>query len=125
LIQTLEHGDVFEAIAEIVANLIGSEEVAYFDYNPATKDFSLAWSWGLETGALEPFLSGGGMCGRAVQEGMSQFRERQSKSIPLPFEKDLTACVLLKSSREVVGVIAIFGLLPQKSALEWADYELL
>ena len=125
LIQTLEHGDIFEAIAEIVANLIGSEELAYFDYNPAQKNFSLAWSWGLEPGALEPFLTGAGMCGRAVEEGVSQFRERQPESVLLPFERNLTACVLLKSSREVVGVIAIFGLLPQKSALEWADYELL
>jgi len=125
LIQTLEHGDVFEAVAEIVANLIGSEEIAYFDYNSPQKNFSLAWSWGLEPGALEPFLTGAGMCGRAVEEGVSQFRERQPESVLLPFERNLTACVLLKSSREVVGVIAIFGLLPQKSTLEWADYELL
>jgi hypothetical protein len=74
---------------------------------------------------LQAFLSGAGMLGRAVEEGMSQYRERQPEAILLPFEKDLTACVLLKSSREVVGVIAIFGLLPQKSGLEWADYELL
>lgn len=125
LLQTLESGDVFEAIAEIIANLIGSEEVAYFDYNPESKAFSLAWSWGLEPGVLEPFLSGAGMCGRAVEEGMSQYRERQPEAVLLPFEKDLTACVLLKSSREIVGVIAIFGLLPQKNGLEWADYELL
>jgi hypothetical protein len=125
LIQTLEHGDIFEAIAEIIANLIGSEEIAYFDYSPAGKTFSLAWSWGLESGALEPFLSGAGMCGRAVEEGMSQFRERQPETLLLPFEKQLTACVLLKSSREVIGVIAIFSLLPQKNTLEWADFELL
>lgn len=125
LIQTIEQGDVFEAIAEIIANLIGSEEIAYFDYNPAGKTFSLAWSWGLEPGALEPFLSGAGMCGRAVEEGVSQFRERQPEALLLPFEKQLTACVLLKSSREVIGVIAIFGLLPQKNTLEWADFELL
>jgi hypothetical protein len=125
LLQTLEQGDVFEAIAEIIANLVGSEEVAYFDYSPSSKAFSLAWSWGLEPGVLQAFLSGAGMLGRAVEEGMSQYRERQPEAILLPFEKDLTACVLLKSSREVVGVIAIFGLLPQKSGLEWADYELL
>jgi hypothetical protein len=43
----------------------------------------------------------------------------------LPYEKNLTACIALKASREVVGVIAIFGLLPQKNGLEWVDYELL
>ena len=125
LIQSLEQGDVFEAIAEIVANLIGSEEIAVFDYHPEEQNFSLAWSSGVEAAALQPFLCGAGMLGRAVQQGLSQFQERQPETALLPYEKNLTACVILKSSREMVGVIAIFGLLPQKNNLEWADFELL
>jgi hypothetical protein len=125
LIESLEERDVFEAIAEIVANLIGSEEIAIFDYCPADQNFSLAWSRGVEAGVLHPFLCGAGMFGRAVQQGISQFQERQPETALLPFEKNLRACVILKSSREVVGVIAIFGLLPQKNCLEWADFELL
>jgi hypothetical protein len=125
LVQTLESGDVYEAIAEIIANLIGSEEIAIFDYCSSSQAFSLAWSWGVEAGALQPFVSGAGMFGRAVHEVASQFHERQQDSALLPFEKHLTACVILKSGREAIGVIAIFGLLPQKNCLEWADYELL
>ncbi len=125
LIQSLEQGDVFEAIAEIIANLLGSEEIAVFDYRAAEKTFSLAWSSGVEAEALQPFLCGAGMFSRAVQQGLSQFQERQQEGVLLPYEKELTACVILKSSREIVGVIAIFGLLPQKNNLEWADYELL
>jgi hypothetical protein len=125
LIQSLEHNDVFEAIAEIIANLVGSEEVAVFDYHPLEQNFSLAWSWGVEAAALQPFLCGAGMFGRAAQQGLSQFRERQPEAVLLPYEKNLTACVILKSSGEIVGVIAIFGLLPQKNNLEWADFELL
>jgi len=124
LIQSLEQGDVFEGIAEIIANLLGSEEIAVFDYHAAEKTFSLAWSSGVEAEALQPFLCGAGMFGRAVQQGLSQFQERQQDGALLPYEKNLTACVILKSSREIVGVIAIFGLLPQKNNLEWADYEL-
>jgi len=125
LIQSLEQVDVFDAIAEIIANLIGSEEIAVFDYHPAEQNFSLAWSSGVEAEALQPFLRGAGMLGHAVEQGLSQFRERQPETTLLPFEKNLTACVILKSSREIVGVVAIFGLLPQKSNLEWADFELL
>ena len=125
LIQSLEHNDVFEAIAEIIANLVGSEEIAVFDFHPAEQNFSLAWSSGVEAGALQPFLCGAGMFGRAVQQGSSQFQERQPATALLPHEKNLTACVILKSSGEIVGVIAIFGLLPQKNNLEWADFELL
>jgi hypothetical protein len=125
LIQSLENGDAFEAIAEIIGNLIGSEEVAIFEYCPADETFSLAWSWGVELATMQLFKSGAGMFGRAVRQGASQFQERQPENILLPFEKHLTACVLLKSSHEVVGIVAIFGLLPQKNRLEWADYELL
>jgi hypothetical protein len=125
LVQTLEQGDVFEAVAEIIANLMGSEEVAIFNYLAATETFSLAWSWGLEASVLQPFESGAGMFGRAVQQGISQFRERQPVGVLLPHENNLTACVVLKSSSGVVGVIAIFGLLPQKNGLEWSDFELL
>jgi hypothetical protein len=125
LIQSLEHNDVFEAIAEIIANLVGSEEIAVFDFHPAEQSFSLAWSSGVEVSALQPFLCGAGMFGRAVQQGLSQFQERQPETALLPHEKNLTACVILKSSGETLGVIAIFGLLPQKNNLEWADFELL
>ena len=125
LIQSLEHEAVHEAIAEIIANLVGSEKIAIFDYCPDRQNFSLAWFRGVAASALQPFAAGAGMFGRAVQQGTSQFQERQPETVILPFEKNLTACVILKSSREIVGVIAIFGLLPQKNGLEWADYELL
>ena len=125
LVQTLEQGDVFEAVAEIIANLMGSEEVAIFNYLPATETFSLAWSWGVEASALQLFESGAGMFGRAAHQGISQFQERQPNGVLLAHEKNLTACIVLKSSSGVVGVIAIFGLLPQKTSLEWADFELL
>jgi hypothetical protein len=125
LIQALETGDVYEGIAEIIANLVGSEEVAIFRYSSAAKIFSLAWSWGVEPAALQPFASGAGMFGRAVHKGASQFRDRQPDALLLPHEKNLTACIVLKSSDVSLGVIAIFGLLPQKNRLEWADFELL
>jgi hypothetical protein len=125
LIQALELGDVYEAIAEIISNLIGSEEVAIFRYSSPGQTFSLAWSWGVESGTLQQIASGAGMLGRAVHNIASQFRERQPDALLLPHEKNLSACIVLKSSETILGVIAIFGLLPQKSRLEWADFELL
>lgn len=125
LIEALESGDVFEAIGEIIANVIGSEEVAIFHYFPLVRTLKLAWSSGVGDDILRAFASGAGLLGRAVHEQTSQFAERQSNSLLLPHEKNVTACIVLKSSHEVVGVIAIVGLLPQKSSLEWVDYELL
>src|ERR1035438_1390171 len=96
LIESLEHGDVCEAIAEIIANLIGSEEVAIFDFCRAEQTFSLAWAGGVQPEALEPFLAGAGMFGRAAHQGASQFQERQPAGILLPYERNLTAAITLK-----------------------------
>jgi hypothetical protein len=125
LIEALEHGDVCEAIGEIIANLIGSEEVAIFHYFPLVRSFKLAWSSGVENDVLRAFGSGAGFLGRAAHGQTSQFPERLVNTPLMCYEKNLTACIVLKSSNEVVGVIAILGLLPQKSCLEWADFELL
>src|SRR5260370_6947261 len=84
LIQSLEQGDVFEGIAEIIANLLGSEEIAVFDYHPVEKTFSLAWSSGVEAEALQPFLCGAGTFARAVEQGLSQFQEHQHDGTLLP-----------------------------------------
>jgi hypothetical protein len=65
------------------------------------------------------------MLGRALHNGVTQFRDRQPDDLLLPYEKNLTACVVLKSSQQIAGAIAIFGLLPQKPRLEWLDFEIL
>lgn len=125
LLQAIEAGDVYEAIGEIIGNLIGCEEVAIFQHHSTEQTFSLAWSTGVEKGALQQFGLGAGLIGRATHEGTSQFRDRQPSTPFLPYETNLTACIPLKLDREVIGVIVILGLLPQKNGLEWADFELL
>jgi hypothetical protein len=85
----------------------------------------LEWSWGVDADVLQRMASGAGMLGRAVHQITSQFRDRQPEDMSLPHEKNVTACVVLKYGQEAVGAIAIFGLLPQKPRLEWADFELL
>ena len=125
LIQAVEEGLVFEAIGEIIGNLIGSEEVAIFQYRAMDQAFSLAWSTGVEEEILRQFAQGAGQMRRAAHEGASQFRDRRPAAPLLPCEKDLTVCLVLKLDREVIAVIAILRLLSQKTDLEWADFELL
>ena len=125
IINAVEEGDVHAAIGEILGNLIGSEEVAIFHYHKSDRRFACAWSAGLSDELLGQLKHGTTMMRRTVDEGMTQFRDLQINSRLEPCEENLTASVVLKSSRQVVGVILIFGLLPQKNGLEWADYELL
>ena len=125
LLQAIELGDVYDAIGEIIGNLIGSEEVAIFQHHSAKQTLSLVWSTGIEKETLHQLGLGAGLIGRATHEGTSQFRDRRRSPALLPHESKLTACIPLKLDREVIGVIAILGLLPQKNGLEWADFELL
>ena len=125
LIQAVEQGQVFEAIGEIIGNLIGSQEVAIFLYCATRQTFSRVWSTGVREETLRQFARGVGLVGRAAHEGASQFRHRRPAAHLLPCEENLTACVPLKLDREVIGVIVVLGLRPPKSVLEWADFELL
>ena len=125
LIQAVEHNQVFEALGEILGNLIGSEEVAIFQHVVKDQTFSLAWSTGVKDELLRQFALGAGLMGRAAYEGASRFRDRRPAAPLLPHEKNLTACVALKLDREVIAIIVILGLLPQKNGLDWADFELL
>ena len=124
LLQAIELGDVYEAIGEIIGNLIGCEEAAIFQHHSTEQTLFLVWSTGVEKETLQQFGLGAGLVGRATHEGTSQFRERQTGTPLLPHESNLTACIPLKLDREVIGVIVILGLLPQKNGLEWADFEL-
>jgi len=125
LLQAIELGDVYEAMGEIIGNLIGCEEVALFQHHSTEQTLSLVWSTGVKKETLLQFVSGAGLVGRATHEGTSQFRNRRSGTPLLPHETNLTACIPLRLDREVIGVIVILGLLPQKNELEWADFELL
>lgn len=124
-LQAIELGDVYEAIGEIIGNLIGSEEVAIFRHHSKDQTFSLVWSVGIEKEALKQLGLGAGLIGRVAHEGVSQFRNRGPATPLLPHEASLTACIPLKLDREIIGVIVILGLLPQKNGLEWTDFELL
>jgi hypothetical protein len=125
LLQAIELGDVYEAIGEVIGNLLGSEEVVIFRHHAPDQTFSVVWSVGIEKETIQQFGLGAGSMGRAAHEGASQFPNRRPGTPLLPHETNLTACIPLKLDREVIGVIVILGLLPQKNGLEWADFELL
>lgn len=125
LIQAVEQGHVFEAIGEIIGNLIGSEEAAILLYYAARRTFTPVWSTGVGEEILRQFTLGVGLVGRAAHEGASQFRHRRPAGPVLPCEENLTVCVPLKLDREVIGVVVILGLLPSKNGLDWVDFELL
>jgi hypothetical protein len=121
---TVKRPEVLTIIQEIVANLIGSEEMAIYELNPGDVALSLVGSFGIEP---EPHLTvrvGSGVIGRAVLSGDTYVSDGSLADESRPQEADLTACIPLKLDGRVTGAIALFRLLPQKSAFEAVDREL-
>lgn len=122
---TTKKNEVLDAIHEIVINLIGCEEHAVFEVGK--EGCSLLSSFGLETFdkdrmATIPFDRG--ILGRVARTGERYVRRESDASNAAAYEEHLTVAVPLKLGENVVGVLAIFRLLPQKAELEASDYDL-
>jgi len=118
---TLDRKQVLEVIQEIVINLIGSEEIGIFEMEEDGRSIRLISSFGIDPTPLQQVKLGRGAIGTSAQTGNVAKWPRGAWPEP---EQSLTACVPLKLDGRVTGVIAIFGLLPQKSDLGPLDLEL-
>jgi putative methionine-R-sulfoxide reductase with GAF domain len=121
---TLDRTEVIAAIQEILANLIGSEEAALFELDPAKQTLELVAGFGVDPEPWRSVPVGTGLIGRAAVTGETFVAGEGGLVAADGAESRLTACVPLKLDGRVMGVIAIFSLLPQKSAIEELDHEL-
>jgi len=122
---TLDRGEVIAAIQEIIANLVGSEEAALFEIDPDKKELELVASFGLDPEQCPSIpLGSSGLIGLTARTGEILVVDPSQASGATGLESRLTACVPLKLDDTVTGVIAIFGLLPQKGGIEDLDREL-
>ena len=121
---TLDRNDVLEAIREIVANLVGSEQLAIYSTRPDGGALELATSIGVVPEPPATIAIGHGLIGASARDGKTYLFEPTGDPGRLPHERDLTACVVLKLDGVVTGVLAIFRLLPQKISFGALDREL-
>jgi hypothetical protein len=122
--ETLSRPALFDAIQEIVANLVGSEQLAVFELDDSGTALRLASANGVEAAVYERLPCDGGVIGRTVRDGAVWIAAEKPDPDLRPEEADLTACVPLRLEGRVTGAIAIFRLLPQKEALGELDREL-
>ena len=114
--------EVLTAIQEIVANLIGSEELAVFDVDHEQEKLSLMFSHGIDAEHYRSMGFGDGQIGRTARTGLTYIAD--ADGAPGADEANLSACVPLKLDGEVNWLIALFRLLPQKEGFEEMDREL-
>src|SRR5258705_3511189 len=121
---TVNGQEVLASIQEIVANLIGSEEMALFEVAPDGAALSLlAWQ-GLDPARYRRLGLDRGLIAQAVRTGEVLIVERDARDGARPEEEHLTACVPLKLCGRVTRALAFFRLLPQKESFGPLDGEL-
>jgi putative methionine-R-sulfoxide reductase with GAF domain len=122
---TLDRNEVFSIIQQIVANLVGCEELGIFEWDPSGAALSLSASTGIERAPYETIPAGQGVIGRSVETGetwiVGEDAPERARSTE---EAALSACIPLKLDGRVSGALALFRLLPQKSGIEALDREL-
>ena len=121
---TLDRAEVVSAIKEIVINLIGSEELAIYEMSPDGTALRLAGWFGIDPATYGTVPVGSGIIGKSVMTGEIWLPGKGVDLQPAPRESNLSVCVPLKLDDKVIGALALFRLLPQKSGFEAIDYEL-
>ena len=119
----LDRPSVLSSVQEIVTNLIGSEEMAIFETDPVHGRLTLLASTGIEPGAYQEVAIGEGAIGRAAASGERLIRQ-EGGSLTEDGDASLTACIPLNVAGRVVGVLAVFRLLPHKGTLDTVDIDL-
>jgi len=105
--------EVVDAIKEIVANLIGSEEILLFDVDWANEELRLVDTNGIDPAPYHRMPLNAGLIGGAVRAATPLIIEKQSRGAG---EEQLTAVIPLQLASTITGALAIFRLLPQKPA---------
>lgn len=118
---SVEREVVLATIQEILANLVGSEQVAIFELVDGGRRLSALSVNGVDPSRFDGLALGQGPIGRAAATGEVFVAGPAGGAAEEP---DLTACIPLTLAGKVIGAIAIFRLLPQKQALGDLDREL-
>lgn len=123
-LQAAETADeAVEAIREVIANLLGSEEMALYSVDRECSVVWLRWSFGVDANRYmmfdlmqEPHLA-------AAVDGATFLRnvpdDENLLSIPAP----VNGLIPLLVDGQTVGVLVVFGLLTQKEAFDHADFQ--
>lgn len=120
---TLVRAEILNAMQEIVANLVGSEELVIFEAEEDGGALFAVHSFGVAPGKWRRVPVEQGRIGAALVGG--DIFIVSPKTPVTAGEEQLTSVIPLRADGKIVGAIAIFRLLPQKHGYESLDKELL
>jgi hypothetical protein len=122
LAESRDEKDAIEGLREIVANLLGSEEIGLFKADHATGTFKVCWSFGVDLTHYDLTRALGEPGIQRVKRG--EFHINFSPPDRPGSVARAQAFIPIRLASETIGVLAILRLLPQKAAFDGADMDL-
>jgi len=121
---TLDFTEVLRILQEIVINLVGSDRFAILLLDEVTNELTAVAAEGMDEKRIKKVKVGEGVIGDVAKTGESYF-EHDVEGFKPAHELEPLVCIPLKIKDRIIGVLAIFSLLEQKSKkLNRVDYEL-
>jgi GAF domain-containing protein len=122
LAESANEEDAIEGLREIVANLLGCEEIGLFKVDCAIRTFAVCWSFGTDLENYDLLKALGNTGRQCIMRGDCHVdladRDRSSGLAKAQ------AFVPIRIAKQTVGILAILRLLPQKIAFDAHDMEL-
>jgi GAF domain-containing protein len=122
LAESRDKQDAIEGLREIVANLLGSEEIGLFKVDHASGTFKVCWSFGIDLTNYDLTRALGDAGIQRVKRG--EFHIDLSPAGHSGPGARAQAFIPIRAASETVGVLAILRLLPQKAAFDSTDMDL-
>jgi transcriptional regulator with GAF, ATPase, and Fis domain len=120
----LDRTAVLASVQDVVTTLIGSEEMAIFEVDRDHRGLNLLASQGIEPAHYQRVSLGDGLIGTSASTGQAVIRT-EGGAVQGRGDEAITACIPMKVGQRVLGVIAVFRLLPHKGGLTSVDLDLL
>jgi hypothetical protein len=120
---SLQRDEVLQVIQEIIINLIGSEELAIFELRASEQRLRLLSSFGINNHSYNELPLDDSPIAKTALTGEMFLRDPPPNNTTAA-PTSISACIPLKVDGKVIGVVAIFRMLPQKQALASVDREL-
>lgn len=130
--------ETIQIAREIVCNLVGSEQLAFFSLDAGGTELALVSALGIDTALYERMRANSGPIGRALELGLLCLASPSRLMLETATDgrfvvtdgsgegsDPVTACVPLRAGGNIVGALAIFRMLPQKPELLPSDIPLL
>ena len=120
---TLDFLEVLDIITEIIINLIGAQTFGVWLLDEKKSLLQPVKAEGVALADLPVLVAGEGIVGSVAAAGEVWYREKWNREEPFQADQPLV-CVPLKIKDQVIGVIVVYRLLPQKERLVKVDYDL-